>query len=104
MYSPLKVSRLLLLVSISMCGLAGGEELASATVSFTLDFPGANPSHYEITVGGDGRGSYRSNGQFDQQSEPADPEPLQFSFSARVRSQIFALVQRAHYFAGKIDS
>src|SRR6266566_5987525 len=76
----------------------------SATIGFTLDFPGANPGHYQISVGDNGQGSYRSDGQLDQQSEPADPAPLQFTLSEEVRSQIFDLAQRAHYFTGKVDS
>jgi hypothetical protein len=73
-------------------------------VSFTLDFPGANPGHYEITVGGDGKGLYKSNGQLDQQSDPAEQAPLQFTLSDNVRARIFALSQRARYFTGKVDS
>src|SRR5258708_2021146 len=75
-----------------------------ATVSFTLDFPGANPSHYEVTIGDDGKGSYSSNGQLNQQSEPADPAPLQFTVSDNIRGQVFDLAKRTHYFSGKIDS
>jgi hypothetical protein len=77
---------------------------ATATVGFTLDFQGANPSHYEISIASDGRGSYSSNGQLNQQSEPADPAPLQFTISDSVRTQIFDLVKKSHYFSGKIDS
>ena len=76
----------------------------SATVGFTLDFQGANPSHYEISIASDGRGSYSSNGQLNQQSEPADPAPLQFTISDSVRSQVFDLVKKSRYFSGKIDS
>src|SRR6266851_3247449 len=76
----------------------------SATIGFTLDFPGANPGHYQISVGDNGQGSYSSDGQLDQQSEPADPAPLPFTLSEEVRSQIFDLAQRAHYFTGKVDS
>src|SRR6266700_3445672 len=76
----------------------------SATVGFTLDFQGANPSHYEISIASDGRGSYSSNGQLNQQSEPADPAPLQFTVSDNIRSQVFDLAKRTHYFSGKIDS
>ena len=80
-------------------------------VSFTLDFPGANPSHYEISVGRDGHGAYVSNGQLGNtpsggwpaSSAPADPA-LDFRLSDRVRDQIFELAQRAHYFSGKVDS
>src|SRR6267154_2612669 len=80
-------------------------------VSFTLDFPGANPSHYEISVGRDGHGTYVSNGQLGNtpsggwpaSSAPVDPA-LDFRLSDRVRDQIFELAQRAHYFSGKVDS
>ncbi len=94
---------LLLPVLLSMSA-AAADPHAPATVTFTLDFPGANPSHYEIGIGSDGSGSYRSNGQLEQQAEPADPEPLRFELSDRVRRQIFELAQKAHYFTGKIDS
>ena len=77
---------------------------STATVEFTLDFPGANPSHYEIDVATDGRGSYSSNGKLDEQSEASDPAPLTFTLSDKTRSQIFDLAQRAHYFTGKVDS
>ncbi len=86
-----------------LCALARAED-TSATIGFTLDFQGANPSHYEITITSDGRGSYTSNGQLSQQSEPADPAPLQFTISDSVRTQIFDLVKKSRYFAGKIDS
>src|SRR5258707_11722602 len=72
-----------------------------ATVSFTLDFPGANSSHYEITIGDDGKGSYSSNGQLNQQSEPADAAPLLFTLSDNIRSQLFDLGNRTRYFSGK---
>lgn len=102
-------------------------QVASPSVGFTLDFPGANPSHYEISVGRDGRGSYLSNGKFGNDSattdssadsasdnsaattpaaahsSPANP-PLEFTVSDKVREQIFDLAQRAHYFSGKVDS
>jgi hypothetical protein len=77
---------------------------ASATITFTVDFPDANPSHYEIIVGHDGPGSYSSNGKLNQDSEPADAVPLQFTLSKKVRDEIFDLAQRARYFSGKVDS
>ena len=101
-----------------------GGQTASPTVSFTLDFPEANPSHYLITVGGDGHGTYVSNGQMNNESAASDSssesasrtasstppspapanEPLDFTISDRVRDQIFDLSERAHYFSGKVDS
>ena len=74
------------------------------TVTFTLDFPGANPSHYEIVVNTDGKGSYSSNGQLSRDSEPTDPAALEFTISENIRAQIFDLAKKAHYFDGKIDS
>ena len=97
---------------IALCGMlliavfsaAAWGQAAYATVSFSLDFAGANPSHYEITVAEDGHGSYSSNGQLNQDSAPADPALLQFTLSDKVREQIFDLAQRSHYFNGKVDS
>lgn len=83
---------------------APDEQAASATVSFTLDFPDSTPSHYEIIVNRDGHGSYSSNGQLSRDSQPEDPDKLEFTLSDKVRDQIFDLAQRAHYFAGKVDS
>jgi hypothetical protein len=99
------VVRVLLLIAVTgfagMCSADG--QAAPPTVSFTLDFPAANPSHYEITVGRDGHGTYVSNGQLNKDSA-ADPALLQFTLSDRVREEIFQLAQRAHYFSGKVDS
>jgi hypothetical protein len=103
MLSAMKVCSLLLLISLSVCANSQDQH-APANVTFTLDFPGANPSHYEIVISDDGQGSYRSNGQLDQQSEAGDPAPMHFTLSNKVRSQIFDLAQRAHYFSGKVDS
>lgn len=80
------------------------DQTGSPSVSFTLDFPNSNPSHYEITIFQDGKGSYRSNGQLSPGAEPADPEVLEFALSDQVRQQVFDLAKRAHYFNGKVDS
>jgi len=90
--------------SLVFCTATRAEE-AKAVVGFTLDFPGANPSHYEISVQNDGQGTYSSNGQLDKTSEPADPAPLKFSVSESARAQIFDLAKATHYLADKkIDS
>jgi hypothetical protein len=92
-----------LLMSLLLCPVAYAEQ-AAATVGFTLDFQGANPSHYELVITSDGQGSYSSNGQLDKQSEPADPAPLKFTVSENIRSQIFDLAKKGHYFKGNVDS
>lgn len=92
------------LLLVALFSTAAQGQAGPATVSFGLDFPGANPSHYEVTVGEDGQGSYSSNGQLSQDSAPADPAALSFMLSDKVRGQIFDLALRAHYFKGKVDS
>jgi hypothetical protein len=83
---------------------AFGGEPPAQTVSFTIDFPGANPSHYEIVVSGDGSGSYTSNGKLEENSDPIEPATLGFVVGDSLRSQIFDLAKSAHYFTGKVDS
>jgi len=79
-------------------------QTAPATVSFSLDFPASNPSHYEITVTSDGHGSYSSNGELEAGAPPGDTAPLPFTVSDKVRDQIFDLAKSANYFSGKVDS
>ena len=98
-----KFCALLFLIAPTLCPGASGQQPA-ASLSFTLDFPGANPSHYEIVIAKDGHGSYTSNGKFDEKSDPADPAPFEFVVSENIRTQVFDLAKRAHYFTGKVDS
>ncbi|HEY7354241.1 MAG TPA: hypothetical protein VH596_15850 [Terriglobales bacterium] len=77
---------------------------APATVSFTLEFVGSNPSHYEIQVASDGQGSYSSNGRIDEHSEAVDGGAEEFRISDTLRERIFDLARRAHYFSGKVDA
>jgi hypothetical protein len=95
-----------LLCSLLICSVTAfsADDTAVPSVSFTLDFPNSNPSHYEITIFKDGRGSYKSNGELSRGAQLGDPEVLQFTVSEQVRQQVFDLAKRAHYFNGKIDS
>jgi len=93
----------LILVALS-CAARAESPSSPGTITFSLDFPNGNPSHYEITISQDGKGSYSSNGQLNRDSDPADPAPLPFQVSDKAREQIFDLAQRAHYFKGKVDS
>jgi len=74
-----------------------------AVVTFTLNFPGSEPSHYEISVASDGRSSYDSDGKLSPDSE-GDPFHLDFSMSPETSRRIFDLAERAHYFQGEVDS
>jgi hypothetical protein len=87
----------------SLCAAAAAQG-SLPTVSYTQDFEGSNPSHYELTISSDGHGTYTSNGQLSEKAEPADLIAVEFTISDRVRQQIFDLTKRAKYFDGKVDS
>ncbi len=98
-----KSGALPLLIAVALCLAATGEQ-STSNITFTLDFPGSDPSHYEIVIGSDGQGSYASDGKFDEKSDPADRAALQFAVPDSIRTQVFDLSKRAHYFTGKVDS
>jgi hypothetical protein len=104
--SPVKVAvggwlvRLLLMAVLCSVGAAAQE---TAAVSFTLDFPGSEPSHYVISVSSDGHSTYESDGKLSPEAE-ADPFHLDFMLSPGTRDAIFDLAKRANYFQGQIDS
>jgi len=77
----------------------------AATVTFSCDFPGSEPSHYIISVSSDGHSSYVSDGKLtaDSESAPDDPWRLEFMVSQSAQTRVFDLAQRAHYFEGQID-
>jgi len=81
----------------------GARAQQQAVVTFTLDFPGSEPSHYVVSVASDGPSSYDSDGKLSPDSE-GDPFHLDFSMSAGTRRRIFDLAERAHYFQGDMDS
>jgi len=74
------------------------------TVAFTVDFPGSEPSHYEVSISADGHGSYDSDGKLMADSDPTDRFRLTFTVSPATSRHIFELAKRARYFAGDIDS
>ncbi|MGA8152049.1 MAG: hypothetical protein WB952_13940 [Terriglobales bacterium] len=76
----------------------------AATVSFTCDFPGSDPSHYGISVSSDGHASYVSDGKLARDSEPDAPFTQDFTLPAASVAHIIDLAKQAHYFEGKIDS
>jgi len=91
------------LCPILLCLLLSAQAQQPAVVTFTLDFPGSEPSHYEISVASDGRSSYDSDGKLSPDSE-GDPFHLDFSMSPETSRRIFDLAERAHYFQGEVDS
>jgi hypothetical protein len=91
----------LLLLALMLPVFAWAQE--AAVVTFALDFPGSEPSHYVISVSPDGRSTYESDGKLSPDSD-ADPFHLDFSVSPATSKAIFDLAKRAHYFQGQIDS
>jgi hypothetical protein len=75
----------------------------ASVVTFILDFPGSEPSHYVISISSDGHSTYDSDGKLSPESD-ADPFHLDFSVSPETSKTIFDLAKRAHYFQGQVDS
>lgn len=76
----------------------------SATVIFSLNFPGSDPESYMISVDSDGHARYESVAKISSESDDRENYQTTFQFSPGTRARIFALAAQAHYFAGKIDS
>ncbi|HZQ91954.1 MAG TPA: hypothetical protein VFA60_09195 [Terriglobales bacterium] len=83
-----------------------------ATVTFSLDFPGSDPSHYAMSVEAAGDAAYASD--VDQNPAYATPSssggavPLErydvkFTMPQATRERIFALAQKLKYFQGSFD-
>ena len=72
-------------------------------MTFTLDFPGSEPSHYIISISSDGHSTYESDGKLSRDSD-ADPFHLDFLVSPGTSKTVFDLAKRAGYFQGQIDS
>ena len=74
-----------------------------ATVTFTLDFPESDPTHYSIAVDSTGHGSYECTAKVQEDSEEQTYR-AEFNLSAVNRERIFEWANQAKYFSGKIDS
>jgi hypothetical protein len=81
--------------------IAGAQE--TAVITFTLDFPGSEPSHYAVSVFSDHRSTYDSDGKLSPEAE-GEPFHLDFSIAPATGRRVFDLAKQAHYFEGEIDS
>jgi hypothetical protein len=95
---------LLTLVCFSAWGYAEDAQPASATVTFSLDFPQSIPDHYAFSVSSDGHASYDSTGKLTPNADPGDPFHEEFTISAGTGKKIFDLAAKAKFFEGQIDS
>ena len=90
-------SRLHWIISLLLlCLPAGVKAQQPAVVTFSLDFPGSEPSHYAISVSSNGHSTYDSDGKLSPDSE-GDPFHLDFSISPETSRRIFDLAARANY-------
>jgi hypothetical protein len=76
---------------------------SSPTVTFSLDFPASDPTHYSIAVDSTGHASYECTAKLQENSEEQTYQ-AEFSVSAVSRGRIFEWAKQAKYFAGKIES
>ncbi len=70
------------------------------TVTFTCDWPQAQPPYYSIAVDSAGRAAYTA---VNDAKETGDPYLLKFTISEPVRERIFADAQALNYFQGSFD-
>jgi len=96
------------LVVVALSGLAVSQRAANgaasvAVVTFTLDFPESDPTHYSIAVDAMGHASYECTARVDKDSEE-QAYRAEFEVSTRNRERIFEWARQAKYFAGKVDS
>jgi hypothetical protein len=94
---------------LALTGLSGvalaqaGNSASIATVTFSLDFPQSDPSHYLIAVDTSGHASYESTVKVEESAEEQTYR-TEFIASAGSRERIFEWAKQAKYFAGKVDS
>ena len=71
------------------------------TITFTLDWPGADPEHSVLEVESTGRASYSSSGS--QRFQLSDGYSLNFTISEGTRGRIFDLARSLNYFNRDFD-
>jgi len=76
----------------------------TASLTFTLDFPGSMPDHYSIRVHSDGKGDYESRSKLSNESDDEDSFSYQFTLSPATCQKLFELAAKAGYFRKDLDS
>ncbi|MGA8763470.1 MAG: hypothetical protein WB562_11455 [Candidatus Sulfotelmatobacter sp.] len=89
--------------ALPLCSQQAANGNTVAIVTFTLDFPASNPSHYSISVRQDGHSTYKSSAKTSPDSEDEFYES-EFELSSANRDRIFAWAGQAGFFAEKLDS
>jgi len=82
----------------------------AATITYTQDFPGSDPSHYAISISSDGHAHYEGNGRliapskYSTDDSVPDTEQLDFTASKATIDKIFDLAKHANYFQGEVEN
>ncbi|MFZ0941255.1 MAG: hypothetical protein WAN63_17610 [Candidatus Sulfotelmatobacter sp.] len=74
----------------------------ASLVTFTLDFPGSEPTHYSIAVDANGHATYECTVKVEGSEEQT--YRWEFEVTRANRDRIFEWTKEAKYFSGKIDS
>ncbi|MCI0350228.1 MAG: hypothetical protein L0Z53_12460 [Acidobacteriales bacterium] len=77
------------------------ERPPTPTVIFKLDWPGAEPEYYALTIDSTGRAAYESRGGSKFQS--GDPHSFRFTASDGARDRVFEAARKLNYFNGNFD-
>ncbi|MGA8274035.1 MAG: hypothetical protein WB919_20910 [Candidatus Sulfotelmatobacter sp.] len=97
-----------MLVVVGLCTLAAPQQAASSeaasssVVTFTLDFPNSEPSHYTIAVDANGHANYECTVKIEDSEDQT--YRAEFGVTPGNRQRIFELAKAAKYFSGNIDS
>jgi len=81
-----------------------------ATITYTQDFPGSDPSHYTISIASDGHAHYEGNGRlitpskYSTDDSVPDTEQFDFNASKSTVDKVFDLAKRANYFQGDVEN
>jgi hypothetical protein len=89
---------------VALALVSSAHAAESASVTFSLDFPGSDPEHYVISVQSDGKAQYECRGRISKDSDETETYQTEFTFSDATRARVFELAAQAHYFSGKIDT
>lgn len=82
----------------------GSQGADSPTITFTLDFPGSQPSHYSMRVERNGSAHYESTSKLSADSDEEDSFTYDFTATEEVRQKVFGLAVKAGYFQQDLDS
>ncbi|MGD1023636.1 MAG: hypothetical protein ABR880_12695 [Candidatus Sulfotelmatobacter sp.] len=97
------------LVVVGTSGQAVPQQAASdraastAVVTFALDFPQSQPTHYSIAVDANGHATYECAVKAEEDSDEQTYR-TEFEMTAANRDRIFAWAKEAKYFSGALDS